>query len=146
MVSQGASSRTTFMLILIAALALSAGGCSQHVLQNLDGSESSENPEADVDRLLCTAEQVTLAWDPPPSDISFYKIFYRTHASGSWILIEQIPAVASPEYTLYHAEFGNGNYDFGIVAVGEVDTESQMHTCLDATASPECGWYMCWTR
>jgi len=134
------------MLILIAALALSAGGCSQHVLQNLDGSESSENPEADVDRLLCTAEQVTLAWDPPPSDISFYKIFYRTHASGSWILIEQIPAVASPEYTLYHAEFGNGNYDFGIVAVGEVDTESQMHTCLDATASPECGWYMCWTR
>ena len=105
-------------------------------------------PESDTgaDKVLCSGEEVTLAWDPPPSEISTYKIFYRPHESGSWILFAEIPADDNPEYTLYHADFGNGDFDFGVIAVNGGTGESDMHTSLDDTAQPACGWYLAWAR
>ena len=65
--------------------------------------------------------------------------------AGSWILLDEIPAGDDPEYTLYHADFGNGDFDFGVTAVGEEEEESDMHSSLDETAQPSCGWYLSWT-
>ena len=95
--------------------------------------------------MLCSTEEITLAWDPPPSEIASYKIFYRSHASGSWILLDEIPTDDDPEYTLFHGDFGNGDYDFGVIAVNTETAESVMHTSLDDTAQPESGWYLSWS-
>ena len=142
------SIRTISILILITALSLTAGGCSLLLLQSLDVPESTSDPDPDPDtgaeKVLCTEDEVTLAWDPPPSVISRYKIYYRAHESGSWIPFDEIPADVNPEYTLYHADFGDGDFDFGVIAVDGEAEESAMHTSLDDSAQPECGWYLAW--
>ncbi len=145
MIPLSRSIRTISILILITALSLAAGGCSLYLLQSLDVPGSTPDPDTGTEKVLCTDEEVTLAWDSPPSEISTYKIFYRAHESGSWILFDEIPADDDPEYTLYHADFGNGDFDFGVIAVDEEAEESSMHTSLDDTAQPECGWYLAWT-
>ena len=145
MVTAGAKSiRTISILILITILLLSAGGCSLYLLQNLDVTGSIPDPESDAEKVLCSSEEVTLAWDPPPSELASYKIFYRSHGSGTWILFDEIPADDDPEYTLFHGDFGDGDYDFGVVAVDSETEESAMHSCLDNTAQPESGWYLSW--
>jgi hypothetical protein len=127
---------------------LTSGGCSLFLLQNLDASASTTDPDPDpetgAEKVLCTENEVTVAWDPPPSEISTYKIYYRAHESGSWILFDEIPADDNPEYTLYHADFGDGDFDFGVIAVDGGAEESEMHTSLDDSALPECGWYLAW--
>ena len=138
------SIRTISILTLITTLFVSANSCSLYLLQNLDVTGSTPDPESAVEKVLCSSEEVTLAWDPPPSEISTYKIFYRSHESGTWILFDEIPADDDPEYTLFHGDFGDGDYDFGIVAVDPETEESAMHTCLDDTAQPESGWYLSW--
>jgi hypothetical protein len=138
------SIRTLSTIILIATLMVSTGSCSLALLQNADVSGSTPDPDSGAEKVLCSAAEVTLAWDAPPSEIATYKIFYRSHESGSWILFEEIPADDNPEYTLYYGDFGNGDYDFGVVAVDTETSESAMHTCLDDTAEPECGWYLSW--
>jgi hypothetical protein len=137
---------TISVLITIAALVLGTSGCSLYLLQNLGGTSSSIDPETGAEKIICTEEQITLAWDPPPSEISTYKIFYRLHESGSWILFDGIPAEDNPEYTLYHADFGNGDFDFGVVAVDGETAESSIHSSLDPTAQPHNGWYLSWVR
>jgi len=138
------STRTISFLILITTLLFCTGGCSLYLLQNLDVSGSTPDPDSGAEKVLSSAEEITLAWDPPPSEIATYKIFYRSHESGTWILFDEIPADDDPEYTLYHGDFGNGDYDFGVVAVDTETAESAMHTSLDDTAQPETGWFLSW--
>ena len=138
------STRTISFLILITTLLFCTGGCSLYLLQNLDVSGSTPDPDSGAEKVLSSAEEITLAWDPPPSEIATYKIFYRSHESGTWILFDEIPADDNPEYTLYHGDFGNGDYDFGVVAVDTETEESAMHTSLDDTAQPETGWFLSW--
>jgi len=138
------STRTISFLILITTLLFCTGGCSLYLLQNLDVSGSTPDPDSGAEKVLSSAEEITLAWDPPPSEIATYKIFYRSHESGTWILFDEIPADDNPEYTLYHGDFGNGDYDFGVVAVDTETAESAMHTSLDDTAQPETGWFLSW--
>ena len=137
------SIHTLAILIVITTL-LFSGGCSLYMLQNVGSSGSTPDPETGAEMVLCSTEEITLAWDPPPGDIATYEIFYRTHESGTWILFDEIPADDDPEYTLYHGDFGNGEYDFGVVAVDSETAESAMHTSLDDTAQPESGWYLSW--
>jgi hypothetical protein len=138
------SVRTISILILITTLFISASGCSLYLLQNLDATGSTPDPESGAEMVLCCSEELTLAWDPPASEIANYKIYYRSHGSGTWIMFDEIPADDDPEYTLFHADFGNGEYDFGVVAVDAETEESAMHTSLDATAQPSSGWYLSW--
>ena len=133
------------ILILTAVLVASVSGCSMYMLQELDATGRSPDPDSGAEKVLCTSGEVTLAWDSPPSEITAYKIFYRPHEAASWILFDEIPAEEGPEYTLYHTDFGDGDFDFGVVAVGEEAEESEMHTSLDDTAQPSCGWYLSWT-
>ena len=145
MISQSKHARILFVLALIIILSATTSGCSLYMLQSLEiPDDDPPDPGTGAQKVLCSTEEVTLAWDPPPSDIASYKIFYRSHESGSWILYDEIPANDDPEYTLYYGDFGNGDYDFGVVAVNAETEESAMHTCLDDTAQPESGWYLSW--
>jgi hypothetical protein len=129
-------------IILVTIVFLATGGCSLYLLQNLEATGSTPDPDGGAEKVLCSTAEVTLAWDAPPSDIAAYKIFYRSHESGTWILFDEIPADDDPEYTLYHGDFGNGEYDFGVVAVDTETEESAMHTSLDDTSQPESGCYL----
>jgi hypothetical protein len=139
------SIRTFSILILITAALAATSGCSLYMLQNLEiPDDGTTDPATGAEKVLCSTAEVTLAWDPPNPGITSYKIFYRSHESGSWILLDEIPADDDPEYILYHGDFGNGDYDFGVVAVDAETAESAMHTSLDDTAQPESGWYLSW--
>lgn len=144
MIGLSKSIRTLSILILITTLFLATDGCSLYLLQNLEATGSTPDPDSGAEKVLCSTAEVTLAWDAPPSDIATYKIFYRSHETGTWILFDEIPADDDPEYTLFHDAFGNGDYDFGVVAVDAETEESAMHTSLDDTAQPESGWYLSW--
>jgi hypothetical protein len=141
---------TLSISIFITAVFSATSGCSMEMLQNLH-SPHNWRPEAPAgeevtgaEKVLCSTEELILAWDPPYSGITSYKIFYRSHESGSWILLDEIPADDDPEYILHHGDFGNGDYDFGVVSVDAETAESAMHTSLDDTAQPESGWYLSW--
>jgi hypothetical protein len=138
------SSRILYSFIIIAALILITGGCSLYLVQNLATLGSTPDPDTGVVMVLCTDDEVTLAWTPPLEVISTFKIYYRVHKSGSWILLDEIPSEDNPEYTLYHSDFGNGEFEFGVVAVDGSAAESEMHTSLDASAQPSSGWYLAW--
>lgn len=120
---------------------LGTSGCSLFMLGNLGGSKQ-DDPEA----IPFSGEQLTLAWDPPPSAVVSYRLSYRIHGTSAWSLLAEIAAAASPEYTIDHAELGDGEFDFGVVAVAEDEAQSAMHTSLDRTAQPECGWYLRWVN
>jgi hypothetical protein len=139
-----------WILAAIAVLVLAPSGCSLLMLGNLDAAAGTSDPTPDPtpenDAILFSGAQLTLAWDPPPSPVSSYKLFYRIHGTATWALLDEIGAAAAPEYTVDHANLGNGDFDFGVVAVAEDQAESQMHTSLDNTAQPDCGWYLCWVN
>ena len=144
--------RSIFVLLLV----LPAGGCSllfTSWLGRAAGGDPASDPATDpggtdptggVERYLVTDPQVTLAWDPPPSAVTSYKLYYRHHSEADWTFVATVPAAASPEVTLAHSSFGNGDYEFGVVAVSAAAAESPMHTSLDTTAYPDSGWYLRW--
>jgi len=127
--------------ILVIAALLAGNGCSLLMLGNLGSADpAAAEPEA----IDFTGAELTLAWDPPASEVASYRLFYRLHGASAWILLNEVGAAPAPECTVDHAEVGDGEFDFGVVAVAEDEAQSQMHTSLDDTAQPECGWYLRW--
>jgi hypothetical protein len=108
------------------------------------GGGSGEEAGSGFTQYAIENETVTVAWDPPAGDVASYKLFYRVHESGTWTLVTEIPAQSDPSVTLSHTDFGNGSFDFGVVAVADGGAESPMHTSLDNTAQPTSGWYLIW--
>jgi hypothetical protein len=134
-------------LLLIFALALPGMGCSllfANWLGKAAGSDSAADPAGCAELYLVTNPEVTLAWDPPPSEVAAYKLYYRDHGAASWTFLAELPAAETPQFTLTHSSFGDGEFDFGVVAVGAGPAESPMHTSLDTTAYPDSGWYLRW--
>jgi len=104
----------------------------------------SESPGSTLSQITSQADSVTLAWDPSTGEVAAYKIFYRQHGTESWSVLTEVPAQAEPSLILYHSDFGNGSFDFGVEAVADTGAESPMHSSLDATAQPTSGWYLTW--
>jgi hypothetical protein len=90
------------------------------------------------------ADQVTLQWDPPPSAVDHYTVFFRVHGTPDWVTLADVPADPYPEYTVAHSVLGDGEFDFAVVAVDASDQWSAYHTSLDKTADPQTGWYVSW--
>ena len=134
-------------LLLIFTLALPGLGCSllfTSWLGRAAGDDPAADPAGGVEQYLVTNPEVTLAWDPPPSSVASYKLFYRNHGAVSWTFLAEVPAADTSQFTLTHSGFGNGDFDFGVVAVSAAAAESAMHTSLDPTAYPDSGWYLRW--
>ncbi len=107
-------------------------------------------PAQDIEQLAkpteSSAAQITLGWDPPSGTAPVaYKVYFRIHGQTDWVELAEIPATPSPEYTVAWDTLKNGEFDFGVLAVYDSD-ESEMHSSLDKTASPETGWYLKWQR
>jgi hypothetical protein len=90
-------------------------------------------------------DTVTIAWDPPATPTTAYRIYYRRHGTVLWIQLDEIPATDNPQYVLHLADFGEGEFDFGVSSIDDADQESEIHTSLDITADPSSGWYLLWS-
>ena len=109
--------------------------------EDTGGEESLGDDPAGV---ASTAAAITLAWDPPPSPVQTYKLFFRIHDTSTWYsLLPDVTAGPSPEYTVQHTDVNSGIFDFGVKAVNE-DAESNMHISVETTAQPDTGWYLVW--
>ncbi len=107
----------------------------------------------DSDFILFTSDKLTLAWDPPDSDIQQsgtevvrYQVFYRQHGLSAWQLLGEVPPSENPEFTILHDRTGDGFYDFAVRATTADGNESPLLTSLDPDAFPEGGWYLMWVR
>jgi hypothetical protein len=97
------------------------------------------------------SKTLTLEWDPPavqfptaPLALSSYRIYCSLHAARQWSRIGEIPASTRLQFTIHHADLGDGAFDFAVTAVDVVGGESSLHTSLDTTADPTGGWYVLW--
>ena len=100
---------------------------------------------SDPQELFSVDNQITLAWDAPPSAVDTYKLLFRVHGTQDWSLLQDnIPAAVPPEYTVLHEPALNGLWDFGVVAVDGMGEQSVVHNSLDVTADPDSGWYLLW--
>jgi hypothetical protein len=138
-------------VLLGTGLILQFSGCAlygliafRHELLGVIDSASDQNMGSDPTEIASSSDQVTIAWDAPPSAVDSYKVLFRIHDTQDWYLLNQIPAVADPDYTVLHADLGNGIYDFGIIAVDTEGQESLVHFSLEETADPSAGWYLAW--
>ncbi len=140
-------------IILVTGLVFSNLSCMlygaiafRHELEGVLDSADSQNIGANPKELLSSDEEITIAWDKPPSAVDSYKVLYRIHDTQDWYLINQVLAVEDPEYSLLHIDFGNGVYDFGVKAVDSEAEESVLHFSLETTADPDTGWFIIWQR
>lgn len=113
--------------------------------------EAAFSPGSDF--ILHKSDKLTLAWDPPDSDIpesgtkvATYQVFYRQHTKTVWQLLGEIPASEHPEFTILHEWTGDGFFDFAVRAITADGGESPLLTSLDGDAVPAGGWYLMWVR
>jgi hypothetical protein len=139
------------LLSLLVGMHFCLAGCTLYMAAafkhpKAEGSVEDEGNLAAVpQQVSSSATEVTLAWDPPASTISIYRVFFRIHETDSWYsLIDDLSAGASPEYAVQHGDVGSGIFDFGVIAVNAQDEESQLHHSLQNTAQPDSGWYLVW--
>ena len=102
-------------------------------------------------QILQKSTELTLAWDPPltdipnrPTEVATYQIYCREHGTSHWRLLGEVPASRHPEFTVDHERIGNGLFDFAVRAISVEGRASPLHTSLDSNADPISGWYVLW--
>ena len=99
-------------LVAAFAAALLASGCSWlEIVTSVEPRSTPEGapespPESAFSQITCETDTVTLAWDPPTSEVTTYKVFYREHGTGDWTLLTEVPAQADPSLSLHQSDFG----------------------------------------
>jgi hypothetical protein len=126
-------------------------GCPMYTAVAFKYAEAGDDPGKgqslgdDPTEVQSASSQVTLGWDPPPSAVEAYKLFFRIHNTTDWYtLADDLPAVPAPEYTVLHADIGSGMFDFGVIARDAEAHESSMHMSLETSAQPDSGWFLIW--
>jgi len=143
------------LFLTLAILVATISGCPMYTAVGFKYAEASEGGEhgqvegEEPVMVEVNDPAVTLAWNPPPSDVEKYLVFFRIHTTDTWYELTDpgntVPASPSPEYTVEHSQVvTNGVFDFGVKAVNDEEDESRRHTSLDITAQPDSGWYLIW--
>ncbi len=108
---------------------------------------------AEYNQVMQKSAQLTLAWDPPltditgmPTEVDSYRIYYREHGTFYWRILGEAPANENPQYTVEHEQLGDGLYDFAVRAVTVSGQVSPLHSSLDSSADPMSGWYVFWVE
>ena len=143
--------RKAAFLPVLAILLLYLCGCPMYTAVAFKYAKAGEDPGGggsvgdDPAGISSTAASITLAWDPPPSPVQTYKLFFRIHDTSTWFsLPPDVTAGPSPEFTVQHDAVKSGIFDFGVKAVNAEAAESNMHTSVETTAQPDTGWYLVW--
>jgi hypothetical protein len=101
--------------------------------------------------ILHKSYELTLAWDPPltdisnrPTEVAAYQIYCREHGTSYWRYLGEVPASRHPEFTVDYERVGDGLFDFAVRAISVEGRASPLHTSLDSNADPVSGWYVLW--
>jgi len=129
-------------LLAAAVMVLPFGGCLMYLASEFLPEQDAEDLSTPTQS---SAAQITLAWDPPGGTVLKYRVYFRIHGTTDWVQLVEIPAAPAPEYTVLHSTLGNGEFDFGVIALYD-SSQSALHSSLDASASPTTGWYLKWQR
>ena len=129
--------------VFILAVAFIAAGCAW-----LGGPEDDlSNPRM----ILIQTGTLTLTWAPPSTDIpigfeevAFYRVYFRGHGSIAWQELGRASADDHPEYTVHHADVGDGSFDFAVRSITVGGESSSLLTSSRADDRSEKGWYVCW--
>jgi hypothetical protein len=133
-----------FLLLLLVLVVSFLSGC---VLYDPAVFQKAATPAAAAVMVTSSADQITLQWDPPASEVAKYIVSFRIHGETNWIpLLPEVPAVPAPEFTVLYAQLGDGDFDFAIAAENSVGERSNLHMSLDPTAQPPTGWYLHWKK
>lgn len=123
------------------ALTLVAGGCRW--LRSVTYGDTMQ--------VEWRSRDLTLAWDPPitdlpgrPTEVAVYQIYSQAEGSSYWRFLGEVPASRHPEFTVEHRALGDGSYFFAVRAITVGGQASGLHTSLDSTADPVCGWHVLW--
>lgn len=107
--------------------------------------------KSDSLEIVVKGESFTLSWDDDSNRISNnenksvkYKLYYKTHGSSSWQPLDEIESGTQLEYTVVSEKLDYGIYDLGVSSVNSDGKESSIHSSLDMSADPFCGWYINW--
>jgi len=94
---------------------------------------------------------LTLAWDPPatdvpgrPTEVASYQVYVQQQGSSYWRFLGEAPGSRHPEFTVEHSLLGNGLYFFAVRAITTAGQASPLHTSLDSSSDPVCGWQVLW--
>jgi hypothetical protein len=135
--------RIANLSVLVLVLGFAVSGCKRILAFSL----------GEATQILYKQPQLTLAWDPPLTDIpgmsteiATYQVFYKEHSSNIWILLGEVQASRQPQYTIDHDRLKDGLYDFAIRATAVSGQVSPLHTSLDSSADPISGWYVFWVE
>jgi hypothetical protein len=139
---QARTIRFAAIAVSLAALLLATNGCAVYFA---DEFIEHDLHAASLPARVVRADQAVLAWDPPAEDVEQYELYYRLHGESDWVLLDTVPASPNPQYTISYEDFGDGEFEFGVVSVRGT-AESAMHTSLDSSADPRTGWYLRWQR
>ena len=93
-----------------------------------------------------SADQVTIQWDAPASEVAKYIVSFRIHGDADWVPLGEAPASPAPEYTVQYAVLGDGDFDFAVIAESSTAEQSVVHMSLDPTAQPSSGWFLRWRK
>ncbi len=87
----------------------------------------------------------TIAWDPDPEGEipDAYRMYFRHRGEESWTFLSAVEAQTAPEFTVTRDNLSYGTYEFAVSSVID-GFESDLHTSMDDTADPVCGWYVDW--
>jgi len=112
----------------------------------------------DTENLLCenttqeifyTKESITLEWDYTRDTlVSSFNLYYKEHGRSLWTLLDSTATTTTntAEFTIEYNQLGEGSWDFGVSSVEYGGAESEIHSSLDPTASPDTGWYLTWNH
>ena len=138
------------LLALLPLIGLCLSGCPMYTMVAFKHDKAADQPGGGSlgdypSEVKSVSTEITLAWDPPPTPIQSYELFFRIHDAADWYsLAAGLPDDPEPEYTVQHAAVGNGIFDFGVKAVNAEAVESSMHQSLETSAQPDTGWYLVW--
>lgn len=101
--------------------------------------------------IVVEGESFSIEWDDDSLKISHnvyqtvkFRLYYREHGSSLWRILDEVEAKNNPSYTISKNKLDFGIYDLGVSSVDASGSESEIHSSLDMSAVPFCGWYINW--
>lgn len=131
--------RKISIILFIASLLLVLGSC--HLFAN------NPNPL----KIRVNGASAKISWESPNPVLNHqilqYNIYIKNHNGGAWTLLEEIQNTKEDvlTFTLLKENIPYSFIDIGIRSVYTSGTMSEIHSSLDDTAEPSCGWYLYWT-
>lgn len=93
------------------------------------------------DSITITWENDTINNTIESEGVKGFNVYYRQHGTNEWMFynkVDENTCVIKKDLT------GEGCLNFAVCSKSEKGTVSDLHSSLDSTAEPSCGWFLSW--